>query len=153
MPTATDTETLAAASELRAVIGRLRRRLQEHSPLGGFTPSQVTVMTRLLSNGPRTLTALARAEGMRPQSMSAIIAALGSGGYVEGSPDPTDGRQTILSATSRAREAAAEVQATKDDWLVAAIRTRLSDAEHADLVRSIPLLARLADLQPESRQK
>jgi DNA-binding MarR family transcriptional regulator len=152
-PALADGEVLASAAQLRTLIGRLRRTLQEHAPAGGFTSSQVSVMTRLLTDGPTTLTALARAENMRPQSMSAIIAVLEAAGYVQGTPDPTDGRQTILAATAIARDAAAAVQATKDDWLVAAIRGRLSDAEQADLARSIPLLARLIEPQPESRQK
>ena len=157
MPTSTaaltDTEVMASAAELRTLVGKLRRKLQEQAPPGGFTPSQVSVMTRLLGDGPATLTALARAEGMRPQSMSAIIAALEAANYVQGTPDPLDGRQTILAATTIAREAATLVQASKDDWLFATIRSRLSDAEQADLAGSIRLLARLVDPQPESRQK
>jgi DNA-binding MarR family transcriptional regulator len=141
----TDREVAAAAAELRALVGKLRRRLQEQATPGGFTPSQVAVMTRLLSDGPATLTALARAEGMRPQSMSAIVAALEIVGFVSGTADPTDGRQTILAATDKARETASAVQAAKDDWLVRAIRTRLSADEQADLARSIPLFARILE--------
>lgn len=148
--TLSDREVMAAAAELRALIGRLRRKLQDQAP-GGFTPSQVSAMARLLGDGPTTLTALARVEGMRPQSMSVIIAALEAANYVERTPDPTDGRQTILAATPVAREAATLVQAAKDDWLFTAIRVQLSDAEQADLARSIPLLARLVDPQPESQ--
>jgi DNA-binding MarR family transcriptional regulator len=141
----TDAEVAESVAELRTIVGKLRRKLQEQASGSDFTLSQISVCTRLHTEGPSTLTALARAEGMRPQSMSAIISALEATGFVQGTPDPSDGRQTILSLTDRARDTAAAVQAAKDDWLVRAIRTRLSDDEQADLARSIPLLKRITE--------
>ena len=47
------------------------------------------------------MSSLARAEGMRPQSMSAIVAPLQETGLVKGSPDPGDGRQTLMSLTPK----------------------------------------------------
>ena len=38
--------------------------------------------------GPATVTSLARAEGVRPQSMGATVAALQEAGLVGGAPDP-----------------------------------------------------------------
>ena len=46
---------------------------------------------RLEKDGPATASSLARAEGMRPQSMGAVVAALESAGLMRGAPDPTDG--------------------------------------------------------------
>jgi DNA-binding MarR family transcriptional regulator len=140
-----DAQIMAAAGELRALTGKLRRKLQEQSTPGDFTPSQVSALARLLNGGPATLTALARAEGMRPQSMSAIVAVLEGAGFVEGTSDPADGRQTILSLTDRARETIYAGRAAKDDWLFRAIRSRLSDGEQTQLVGSIQLLKRLIE--------
>jgi DNA-binding MarR family transcriptional regulator len=88
--------TLALAGELRLVIGQLRRRSRGEARLGDLTASQRAVLSRLERVGFATVTGLARAEGMRPQSMGAIIAALEAAGLVEGEPDPADGRSTIL---------------------------------------------------------
>lgn len=137
--------TLATASELRQLIGKLRRKLSEQATPGDFTPSQISVLTRLLQDGPTTLTALARAEGMRPQSMSAIVAALDAVGYVSGSPDPTDGRQTILSLTELATTTINANRVAKDDWLFHAIRERYDQREQAELVRAVELLRRLLE--------
>src|SRR5579859_2215710 len=96
--------TAALAAEIRVMAGQLRRRLREQSSLGDLTESQLGVLRRLDSEGPATVSALARAEGMRPQSMGANIAALETAGLVSGTPDPNDGRQTIWSLTAACRE-------------------------------------------------
>jgi DNA-binding MarR family transcriptional regulator len=38
---------------------------------------------------------------MRPQSMGSAVALLEAAGFVSGAPDPSDGRQTILSLTGQ----------------------------------------------------
>jgi DNA-binding MarR family transcriptional regulator len=81
----------ALAGELRVLTGRLKRRLREQAHLGDFTPSQTAALGRLRREGPATVTALAKAEGMRPQSMGAIVAALEAAGMVSGAPDPPMG--------------------------------------------------------------
>ena len=134
---------MSTASELRSLVAKLRRKLSEQTSPGDFTPSQISALSRLLNDGPTTLTALADAEGMRPQSMSAIVAVLEAADFVEGTPDPADGRRTILSITDSARQTVESNRAAKDDWLFGAIRSRLSSAEQAQLADSIELLKRL----------
>ena len=142
---ADEAATLATASDLRQLVGKLRRKLSEQATPGDFTPSQISVLTRLLQDGPTTLTALARAEGMRPQSMSAIVAALDAVGYVTGAPDPTDGRQTILSLTEMATTTINANRVAKDDWLAHAIREKYDQREQAELTRAVELLRRLLE--------
>jgi len=98
------TRTSALAADLRVLISQLKRRLREQATLGDLTESQIAVLRRLDSDGPATVTTLARAEGMRPQSMGANVAALQAAGLISGSPDPNDGRQTILSLTAACRQ-------------------------------------------------
>jgi DNA-binding MarR family transcriptional regulator len=136
---------LALAADLRVLISRLKRRLREQANMGDLTESQIAVLRRLDSDGPATVTALARAEGMRPQSMGANVAALESVGFISGSPDPNDGRQTIWSITAACREWVRAGQAAREDWLFRAIEATLIPAEQEDLVRAVALLKRLAD--------
>lgn len=133
------------ASSLRVVIGRLRRRLREGGSLGDFTPSQITVLSHLERHGPSTITVLARAEGVRPQSMVPSVAALEAAGFVAGEPDPADGRQTILSLTPLARAEVASGRAAREDWLFRAITSTLTDAEQEQLLGAVPLLQRIAN--------
>jgi len=153
IPTAVDDAQLReTASELRVFVAKLRRRLAEQSDPGDFTPSQVAVMTRLLNDGPATLTALANAEGMRPQSMSAIVAALQAVGAVEKRPDPTDGRATILVLADSVRERVEHARVVKNDWLFRGLRAKFTPAEQAQLIDSIRLLQRLTDNEKETNQ-
>ena len=90
---------LVLAGELRLLISQLRHRMREQVHSGNFSWSQVAVVIRLERDGPETVSALARADGVRTQSMGATIATLEAAGLVKGSPDPADGRRTILSLT------------------------------------------------------
>jgi DNA-binding MarR family transcriptional regulator len=142
-PTATNSQALA--SELRVLIGRLRRRLREGTQVGDFTPSQVSVVTFLEREGPSTVTTLAKAEGVRPQSMGANVAVLEAAGYIAGEPDPNDGRQTLLTLTPAARVEIATGRAAREDWLYRAITTNLDDSEQRQLASAIELLKRIAN--------
>jgi DNA-binding MarR family transcriptional regulator len=141
----TDIETaLALAGELRVVLGKLKRRLREQAYLGDLTWSQVSVLGHLAREGPATVTELARAEGVRPQSMGATVAALQAAGLISGVPDPQDGRQTILSLTPRCRDLIKAGRAAREDWLLRAIQTSLSADEATQLAAAVELLKRLA---------
>jgi DNA-binding MarR family transcriptional regulator len=134
----------ALAAELRALVGRLKRKLREQGGGGDFTPSQVSVLLRLEKDGPATASQLARAEGMRPQSMGAVIAPLEAAGLITGTADPADGRQTILALTEKFRAWLQESRAARQDYLARMIESRLSAAEQAQLAACVPLLRRLA---------
>jgi DNA-binding MarR family transcriptional regulator len=135
----------ALAAELHTLSKKLKRRLQEQASAGDLTPSQTSVLGRLNQDGPMTVTALARAEGVRSQSMGATIAVLEAAGLVEGSADPQDGRQTILSLTRACRELIKNGRAARHDWLFRALQTKLTAQEQAQLAAAMKLLNRLVD--------
>lgn len=144
-PDADAASTLEAAAELRVLIGQLTRRLREQSQVDNLTNAQKAVLIHLERDGRATLSALARAEGMRPQSMGAIISALSSAGLVESGPDPADGRQRILSLTAEARESISASRAAKADWLYRTILSKLTPDERERLPGAINLLKRLLE--------
>lgn len=133
------------AHDLRRFAGKLKRRLREQADIGDLTPSQTSVLLRLEQDGPSTTSALARSEGMRPQSMGTIISVLESAGLVAGVPDPSDGRQTLLSLTDQCRTWIAEGRAARQDWLAGMIEAHLSPDEQGRLGAVIPLLHRLIE--------
>jgi DNA-binding MarR family transcriptional regulator len=137
--------TSAVAGELRMVLAALVRRLRQASEGSDLTKSQSAVLGRLERDGATTATALARAEGIRPQSMGAIVAALDAAGLVTGSPDPGDGRKTILALTEKAREEFRTGRLAKEDWLTQAIGRELDAAETRKLDEAVVLLKRIAE--------
>ena len=141
----TNTNASALAAELHALSGKLKRKLREQASAGDLTPSQAAVLRHLSQSGPATVTALAQMEGVRSQSMGATVAVLENLGMVKGSPDPKDGRQTILSLTPACRELFRTGRAARQDWLLRAIQTKLTQDEQAQLAFALRLLGRLVD--------
>ncbi len=138
------TDIAALATDLRGLVGRLKRRLREQGNIGDLTPSQIATVQRLERDGSATVSSLARAEGMRPQSMGATITALESAGLVAGAPDPDDGRQTLISLTPLCIAKLAEGRAARQDWLTHQIE-RLSPEDQAYLARAADILRRVAE--------
>ena len=133
------------AAELRTTLGHLKRKLRQHGGLNDFTSSQIAVILRLESDGPATVSSLARLEGMRPQSMSAVIASLEEMGFVAGAADPNDGRKTLMSLTKACKKSIEDGRAARQDWLAQAIQQKLSPQEQRKLSSAIHLLAQIAE--------
>lgn len=144
-PTVSADPATTLAVELHDLVGKLRRRLREQATVGDLPPSQVSVLRRLERHGPATVSALARAAGMRSQSMGATVAALQSAGLVTGAPDPEDGRQTLLSLTPSCRKWLKDNRAVRQDWLLRTIQAELSPREQQQLAHALTLLQRLVE--------
>ena len=133
------------AAELRTTLGHLKRKLRQHSGRHDLTASQIAAILRLEKDGPATVSTLARAEGMRPQSMSAVIAPLEGMGFVAAAADPNDGRKTLMSLTKACKKSIDDGRAARQDWLAQAIQQKLSPQEQKKLSSAIRLLAQLAE--------
>ena len=133
------------AAEIRAVYRKLKLRYREHGGGNNLTPSQVSVLLRLEMDSSATVSNLARAEGMRPQSMSAIVAPLQESGLVSGTPDPKDGRQTLMSLTPKCKKWLQEGRDAGQDWLATTISQKLSVHEQEKLQAALELLTRLVE--------
>ena len=96
------------------------------------------------------MSGLARAEGMRPQSMSSIVTSLQDAGLVGSSSDPNDGRRTLMSLSNKCEKLLREGRAARQDWLTTAILQKLSAQEQQQLSTALELLNRLAEDGPLS---
>ncbi|MFC4908145.1 MarR family winged helix-turn-helix transcriptional regulator [Actinomadura gamaensis] len=133
-----------AAREVRVVFSRLRRRLRE---IGGdhvLTPSQTSVLSRLSRGEAMTASELAAAEGVRPQSMAATLAALEGHGVVRRDADPHDGRRQLVSLTDRGHAFIAGSRQAREEWMARALQQDFTEAERRTLLEALALLDRLA---------
>jgi DNA-binding MarR family transcriptional regulator len=130
----------------RAMI-RLRARLQAESAPDDMrlTWSQISTLGRIAEEGPITVSALAVAEHVRPQSMAETVAALRQEGLVSAKSDPTDGRKTLMSITPAGRKLFSNIVPTRGDWLEAAIGQHLIVTERRTLLKAADIMQRLAD--------
>jgi DNA-binding MarR family transcriptional regulator len=133
------------AAEMRTVFRKLKMRYREHGGGNDLTPTQASVLLRLERDGSATVSSLARAEGMRPQSMSAVVTPLQEFGLVSGAPDPSDGRQTLMSLTPKCLKLLQDGRAARQDWLTTTISQKLSAQEQERLQAALELLTRLVE--------
>ena len=124
-------------------VGMFLRRMRSMPNGDGLSMTEAIVLSRLAHDGPATIAALARAEGMKPQSMGTTIAALETAAFVTRTPHPTDGRQMLVTLTDTGLKRRAEQRARKQLWLEAAVAS-LSEDERMTLFRAAGIIRKLA---------
>ena len=125
-------------------VGLLVRRARAASAAQGLSLTEALVMARLAKDGPATTADLARAEGMKPQSMGTTIAALEERGLVERKPHPTDGRQVNIELTDKGIAVRKSAKDAKRTWLAQAI-AQLDEPERETLFKAGEIIKRLAE--------
>jgi DNA-binding MarR family transcriptional regulator len=125
-------------------IGLLVRRVRAATASHELSLTEASVMGRLARNGPATTAELARAEGMKPQSMGTTIAALQEMGMVERKPHPTDGRQVNIGLTAKGASVRKSTKDAKQTWLSQAI-AQLDEEERETLFKAGEIIKRLAE--------
>ena len=134
----------ADVTDLGHAVGLLLRRLRAAAGSQELSLSEDAVLKRLFRDGPATTADLARAEGMRPQSMGTIIAALEQMGMVERKPHPTDGRQVNIALSAKGSAVRNSAKDAKRTWLAQAI-AQLDDQERETLFKAGEIIKRLAE--------
>jgi len=137
-----ESATAELAHELRETVGRFIRRLRAEP---GPPVAQMTVLSRLGRDGAASVSDLAFAEKMRPQSMAPIVRELEDAGLVRRRPDPDDGRRALVELTPVGVETLGEIRARREDWLTAALGEVLDANERERLHGALALLGRIAD--------
>jgi DNA-binding MarR family transcriptional regulator len=131
-------------TDLGHAFGLLLRRLRAAAASQEFSLSEDAVLKRLAKDGPETTADLARAEGMKPQSMGTIIAALEEMGLVERKPHPTDGRQVNIELTAKGAAVRKSAGDAKRTWLSQAI-AQLDEKEQETLFAAGRIIKRLVE--------
>jgi DNA-binding MarR family transcriptional regulator len=134
--------TTPLAQELRETLGRLVRRLRAEP---GPSVGRLAVLGRLDRDGPSSISDLAAAERMRPQSMAQTVHDLETSGLVSRRPDPADKRRAFIELSTAGSELLQTTRATRETWLTEALDRELQADERALLHEVLPLLRRIAD--------
>lgn len=136
---------IAASTNLRVLLSRLRIRLREVDTADDLTPSQTSVLIRLFKDGPASTSELAGAERVRSQSMTATLAGLDRLGYLLRTPDPEDGRRQVITLTPSGRSRAALRRAVREEWLTKTLQDRYTEDERSVINEALTLLERITD--------
>lgn len=141
-PTADAPDTARLASELRVVLGQLMRRLRaEHR----FSLSHGAVLGRIDREGPQSVSQLATAERVRPQSMAQTVAELEADGLVSRRPDAEDRRRAVVELTEAGLLVLSADRRQREGWLAQAIAGDFTEGEQRILDDAVELLRRLAE--------
>jgi DNA-binding MarR family transcriptional regulator len=141
VPTQTDLDLAPLAADLRTVIGQLIRRLRSENV---FPLNQAAVLGRLDRCGPQSVSDLAAAERVRPQSMAQTVGDLEADALVERKADPDDRRRALVNLTAAGLAQIEADRAARESWLVKALE-ELPGTDRETIERAVAILDRLAD--------
>jgi DNA-binding MarR family transcriptional regulator len=126
------------ASRLRVDLARVARRLRQAAD-SGLSPSQTSALASIERCGPLTPSELAAVERVQRPTVTRLLGRLEELGLVSRTPDPADGRSTLLSVTAAGSELLASARTRKDVFLSERL-AGLSAADRATLERAAELL-------------
>jgi len=124
------------------VIGQLTRRLR--SARGGLSHSLLSTLVSVAKHGPMRLADLAQAELVSAPSITRLVAELEGKALVSRTPDPADGRASLIQVTDAGLEAVQVARRVRQQ-MVAELLGPLSADEVASIEAALPALERLIE--------
>jgi DNA-binding MarR family transcriptional regulator len=137
-------EALALADQLHSAAIHLLRHLRKEDDASGLSAPRLSALSVVVFGGPITLGQLARAEQVKPPTMTRIVTGLEKDGLVRRKGDKRDRRLTKIYATSKGEKVLVAGRARRVELLARAVE-RLGATELAELGRGAQLLRELID--------
>jgi DNA-binding MarR family transcriptional regulator len=137
-------------ARLRAVIGRLSRRLRPTVAGSALTPSQISVLFTVVRLGPLRLSEVAEIESLNPTMLSRITAQLCDEGLIRRTADPGDKRAAFVESTPAGRRIRKRIHRERTEALSAHVEG-LDEHQREALWNALPVLEELAQRLPGGR--
>ena len=109
---------------------------------GELSPSQLAALSTIERHGPMTPSELALRERIQRPTVTRMLARLEEAGLVVRTPDPHDGRSSLVAPTPAALALTSELRTRKTAYLARQIE-ELSAEERATLERAAEVLERM----------
>lgn len=108
----------AVASRLHSAAIHMLRAVRVADARSGLTPARLSTLSVLVFGGPRTIGALASADGVRSPTMTQLVNGLEADGLVRRRPaESGDGRRVVVEPTPAGRRLLRRAQARRLDVL------------------------------------
>jgi DNA-binding MarR family transcriptional regulator len=135
-----------SAARLRMAIVRTARRLRQEAAAEatGLTPTSTAALATIERHGPLTPSELAEIERVKRPTVTRTLGCLEREGLVERTPDPVDGRSSLVAINSAGRERLRRLRGRKNAYLA----KRMRDLSAAD----IEALERAAEILEQMRE-
>jgi DNA-binding MarR family transcriptional regulator len=129
----------ALADQLHSAAIHLLRQLRKEDDASGLSAPRLSALSVVVFGGPLTLGELARAEQVKPPTMTRIVTGLEKDGLVRRKDDTRDGRLTRIEATPKGHKVLAAGRARRVDNLSSAVG-RLERKYLAEVGRGVQLV-------------
>ena len=126
------------ASHLRIALARTARRLRQEAGTG-LSTSLTAALATVERCGPLTPSELADAERVRRPTVTRMLGHLEDDGLISRTPDPADGRSTLVAITPAGADLLAAAR-TRKDALLSERLDGLSPADRETLARAAVIL-------------
>jgi len=144
----TTLETAEVAAHLRLAVARTARRLRQEAftaeGRGELSPSLSAALATIDVHGPLTPSELAERERVKRPTATRILTNLARLGLVTRTPDPGDGRASLVATTAAGRALLRRLRTRKNAYLAKRLRG-LDPDEIETLERAATILERLLD--------
>ena len=130
------------ADQLHSAAIHLLRQLRKEDDASGLSAPRLSALSVVVFGGPLTLGQLARAEQVKPPTMTKIVTGLEKDGLVERKADAHDGRLTRIVATAKGQRILVEGRARRVRSLTRAVE-QLNETELARLDRGVQVFRKL----------
>src|SRR6476619_1559457 len=126
------TDASAVADRLHSAAIGLLRALRRQDDKWGLSAPRLSALSVVVFGGPIKLGDLARAEQVKPPTMTKLVRALETARLVTRKVDAVDGRVAWITATEKGKELLKKGRARRVHALAARVKT-LSEAQVQDL--------------------
>jgi DNA-binding MarR family transcriptional regulator len=133
------------ADQLHSAAIHLLRQLRKEDDASGLSAPRLSALSVVVFGGPLTLGQLARAEQVRPPTMTKLVTGLEKDGLVRRQPDSHDKRLTKIVATAKGQRILLEGRARRVRSLTAAV-DKLEESELAHLDHGIQVFRKLIEV-------
>lgn len=130
-----------AAARLRMAIVRTGRRLRQEAAAetSGLTPTSTAALATIERHGPLTPSELAELERVKRPTVTRTLGCLDREGLIERTPDPADGRSSLVAVNAAGRERLRRLRGRKNAYLAKRMRDLPAD-DIAALERAAEIL-------------
>jgi DNA-binding MarR family transcriptional regulator len=139
-----ESDALALADQLHSAAIHLLRHLRKEDDASGLSAPRLSALSVVVFGGPMTLGQLAKAEQVKPPTMTRIVTGLEKDGLVRREGDERDGRLTRVHATPKGQKVLMAGRARRVELLANAVK-KLGASELAELERGARLLKELIE--------
>jgi len=133
-------DAASLADQLHSAAIHLLRTLRKEDDASGLSAPRLSALSVVVFGGPVTLGQLARAEQVRPPTMTRIVTGLEKAGLVRKMGVARDHRLTKIEATARGQRVLAEGRARRVRMLASSVEA-LDESDLAELRRGIQLFS------------